>query len=269
MLALCDEAQRIARAADVDTAVLPGRSRQEILDITTGIREHANLGALTIREYITSESGLAGYVLQGDGEITITFRGTETTADMLDNVFLLPFNLSMQYDDVRGLLARYGDAARIWLTGHSKGGHNAIYAASIDPRCRATGFNAPGFGIFLSDAQHDGLDHGVNYVINGDVTGFLLFHLERRIVLESIDPAAPGGQWFNRRHRLDNFFSIDGLTVATRISPLAIASEWVTQIVWLLLIFLAAYGIIRLLKRLWDAALTWARRASEKPEREG
>lgn len=95
--------------------------------------------------------------------------------DALDNFILLPFNLSVQYKDIRMLLEKYGGAERIWLTGHSKGGHNAIYAASLLPNCYATGFNAPGFGIFLSDAQHDGLASGVNYVMNGDLQAFCFF----------------------------------------------------------------------------------------------
>lgn len=245
--ALCDEVERILGDPAVDAEGVFGRNRQEILSITEGIRAHPALGELVIREYIVHPSGLAGYVLEGGGEVTIALRGTDDTIDILDNALLLPFNASVQYAAMRELLAACGDAARIWLTGHSKGGHNAIYAASIDPRCRAAGFNAPGFGIFLSDAQHDGLDAGVNYVINGDVTGFLLFHMERRILLESASSAAAQGLSLNNRHRLDHFFSVDDLTVATRIQPIGIWSEWITQILWLLLVFLAAYGITKLL----------------------
>lgn len=248
--ALCGEVERILSDAAVDAEGLFGRSRQEILGITAGIGQDSSLGGLVIREYLAHPSGLAGYVLEKDGEITMALRGTDDIIDMLDNFLLLPFNLSVQYAAMDGLLAEYGGADRIWLTGHSKGGHNAIYAASVDPRCRATGFNAPGFGIFLSDAQHDGLDYGINYVINGDVTGFLLFHLERRVVLEASDSPDSGGLSLNSRHRLDNFFSIDGLTVAARIQPLGIAAEWITQLAWLLILFLAGHQLIRLLKRL-------------------
>ena len=150
---------------------------------------------------------------------------------------------------MRELLKQYSDAERIWLTGHSKGGHNAIYAASIDSRCRAVGFNAPGFGIFLSDAQHDGLDYGVNYVINGDVTGFLLFHLERRIVLDTIGKGTSNGFSLSNRHRFDNFFLVDNLTAAVHIQSLGMLSEWITQLFWLLLVFVAGYALIWLLFR--------------------
>lgn len=248
--ALCEEIERMLSDPDVDAERMLGLGREDILAITADISGDSALGGLVIREYIADRTGLTGYVLAKDGEITIALRGTDDAVDMLDNILLLPFNVSVQYASMRGLLEKYADAGRIWLTGHSKGGHNAIYAASIDPRCRATGFNAPGFGIFLSNAQHDGLDRGVNYVINGDVTGFLLFHLERRIVLDSTDPPLPTGLSFTNRHRLSNFFSIDNLTVASRIQPLGIWIEWITQVLWLLLLFLAAYGLIGGVKRL-------------------
>ncbi|GHU71771.1 hypothetical protein FACS1894184_18970 [Clostridia bacterium] len=243
---LCVEIERTLHDTTLDAASKFGRNRQELLGLISSIAEFSVLCDLQIREYITDASGLAGYVFEdNDGDITISLRGTDDPIDMLDNIFLLPFNISVQYPAVRALLLEYADAPRIWLTGHSKGGHNAIYAASIDPRCRATGFNAPGFGVFLTDAQHDGLDNGVNYVINGDITGFLLFHMERRVVLESLNSAVSEGLPTNNKHRLDNFFAVDDLTVAKRILPLGIASEWVTQIVWLALIFLAGYGMIR------------------------
>ncbi|MDR2657337.1 MAG: DUF2974 domain-containing protein [Oscillospiraceae bacterium] len=246
---LCREIERALENPDADASGLFGRNRQELLDIVSGIGEDSQIGALIVRGYIDDASGLAGYVLENNGELTIALRGTDDGVDMLDNAILLPFNLSVQYASVRRLLAAYGGARRIWLTGHSKGGHNAIYAASIDPRCRATGFNAPGFGVFLSDAQHDGLSNGVNYVVNGDVTGFLLFHLERRAVLESPSATPAESPSLRNRHKLDNFFSVDDLMVSSSIHPLGIWSEWITQIIWLSLVFLAGYGIIVLLKK--------------------
>ncbi|GHU72653.1 hypothetical protein AGMMS49992_09070 [Clostridia bacterium] len=244
---LCVEIERVLNDTTLDAASIFGRNRQELLGLISSINEFSVLCDLKITKYITDASGLAGYVFEdNNGDITISLRGTDDPIDMLDNLLLLPFNISVQYHAVRALLLEYADAPRIWLTGHSKGGHNAIYAASIDQRCRATGFNAPGFGVFLTDAQHDDLDTGVNYVINGDITGFLLFHMERRVVLESLNPVIIEGLPANNKHRLDNFFAVDNLAVAMRIQPLGVASEWTTQIVWLALVFLAGYGMIRL-----------------------
>ena len=191
-------------------------------------------------------------MLDWGGEPVLAFRGTDDLRDALDNFLLLPFNLSAQYGDVRRLLAGFPEAERIWLVGHSKGGHNAIYAASIDARCRAVGFNAPGFGIFLRWSQLRGLDRGVNYVLNGDVSGFLLFHLERRVVLDSSacrsrvpisSRLAPIGQLLPHRRppRL------------RRIHMLSVAAEWITQILWLVLVFLVLYKLLLLGVRLVSA----------------
>lgn len=253
---MCDEIERILADPAYDVTGHFDVDRESLTALVSEIGEQATLGELVIREFIAGRSGLTGYVLGQDGEITIALRGTDDLLDILDNVFLLPFNISAQYAGVRELLSKYAQAERIWLTGHSKGGYNAIYAASIDQRCHATGFNAPGFGILLSDAQHDGLDRGVNYVINGDVTGFLLFHLERRIVLEPTGAAMSTGLSLTGRHRLHNFFAIDDLGIATEIAPLGVCSEWVTQILWLLLIFLAGYLLICLLRRLWAGIIS-------------
>lgn len=242
---LCDAVALALDDPAIDPEATLGRNRQELESILAGLRADSKLGALEIRAYIDDPSGLAGYVLGADQALTMTLRGTDDTVDALDNVLLLPFNLSVQYKAVRQLLY-YDDAAHIWLTGHSKGGHNAIYAASIDGRCHATAFNAPGFGIFLRDAQHDGLDRGVNYVINGDMTGFLLFHMERRIVLETEDTAALQALSFNNRHRLHHFFLIDDLSIATKIEPLGMLAEWATQLAWLLLILLVIHILVRL-----------------------
>ena len=140
-----------------------------------------------------------------------------------------------------------------WLVGHSKGGHNAIYAASVDARCRAVGFNAPGFGIFLRWSQLRGLDRGVNYVLNGDVSGFLLFHLERRVVLDSSALPVEGANLFTAWHRLDSFFPIDALHTSRQIRLLSVATEWITQILWLVLVFPALYKLLLLGARLMSA----------------
>lgn len=247
---LCHEVKRVLMDTATDAQQVFGFEREEVLSIASEFGEQGLLRDLVIREYIESANGFAAYVLGSEDEITIALRGTDDMIDVVDSVVLLPFNLSVQYRSMRAILDAYGDANRIWLTGHSKGGHNAIYAASIDSRCYATGFNAPGFGIFLTNAQHDGLDRGVNYVINGDVTGFLLFHLERRIVLESAGSAPLIGFSFSGRHRLGNFHEVDDLTVASTIEPFAKWTEWITQIVWLFLIFLALYGMIKLLRKM-------------------
>ena len=250
---LCDAVEAVLADPQADVEAALGRDRKEAESLLAALRADAPLLEMQVLKFFSYPSGLAGCVLDWGGEPVLAFRGTDDLRDALDNFLLLPFNLSVQYGDVRRLLAGFPEAERIWLVGHSKGGHNAIYAASIDARCRAVGFNAPGFGIFLRWSQLRGLDRGVNYVLNGDVSGFLLFHLERRVVLDSSALPVEGANLFTAWHRLDSFFPIDDLHASGRIHPLSIAAEWITQILWLVLVFLVLYKLLLLGVRLVSA----------------
>lgn len=243
---LCDAVEAVLADPQADVEAALGRDRKEAESLLAALRADAPLLEMQVLGFFSYPSGLAGCALDWGGEPVLAFRGTDDLRDALDNFLLLPFNLSVQYGDVRRLLAGFPQAERIWLVGHSKGGHNAIYAASIDARCRAVGFNAPGFGIFLRWSQLRGLDRGVNYVLNGDVSGFLLFHLERRVVLDSSALPVEGANLFTAWHRLDSFFPIDDLHASGRIHMLSVAAEWITQILWLVLVFLVLYKLLLL-----------------------
>lgn len=250
---LCDAVEAVLADPQADVEAALGRDRKEAESLLAALRADAPLLEMQVLKFFSYPSGLAGCVLDWGGEPVLAFRGTDDLRDALDNFLLLPFNLSAQYGDVRRLLAGFPQAERIWLVGHSKGGHNAIYAASVDARCRAVGFNAPGFGIFLRWSQLRGLDRGVNYVLNGDVSGFLLFHLERRVVLDSSALPVEGANLFTAWHRLDSFFPIDDLHASGRIHMLSVAAEWITQILWLVLVFLVLYKLLLLGVRLMSA----------------
>ena len=243
---LCDAVEAVLADPQADVEAALGRDRKEAESLLAALRADAPLLEMQVLKFFSYPSGLAGCVLDWGGEPVLAFRGTDDLRDALDNFLLLPFNLSVQYGDVRRLLAGFPEAERIWLVGHSKGGHNAIYAASIDARCRAVGFNAPGFGIFLRWSQLRGPDRGVNYVLNGDVSGFLLFHLERRVVLDSSALPVEGANLFTAWHRLDSFFPIDDLHASGRIHMLSVAAEWITQILWLVLVVLVLYKLLLL-----------------------
>ncbi|NLG24134.1 MAG: DUF2974 domain-containing protein, partial [Clostridiales bacterium] len=109
--------------------------------------------------------------------------GIVNSIDWIDN-FAAPFVGSAQYPDVRAIAGRYpgGDVV---FTGHSKGGHNALYALanSPNPDARAVAFGSQGFpaGLF-APAQAAALRRrGVNYVVQGDLVGALMHHPERRV----------------------------------------------------------------------------------------
>lgn len=243
---LCDAVEAVLADPQADIEAALGQDRKEAESLLAALRADASLLEMQVLKFFSYPSGLAGCVLDWGGEPVLAFRGTDDLRDVLDNVLLLPFNLSVQYGDVRRLLAEFPEAERIWLVGHSKGGHNAIYAASVDARCRAVGFNAPGFGIFLRWSQLKGLDRGVNYVLNGDVSGFLLFHLERRVVLDSSALPQAGTNPFTAWHRLDRFLPLDALHMSHRIRLLSVAAEWTTQILWLVLVFPVLYKLLLL-----------------------
>ena len=250
---LCNAVEAVLADPQADVEAALGRDRKEAESLLAALRADAPLLEMQVLKFFSYPSGLAGCALDRGGEPVLAFRGTDDLRDALDNFLLLPFNLSVQYGDVRRLLAGFPEAERIWLVGHSKGGHNAIYAASVDARCRAVGFNAPGFGIFLRWSQLRGLDRGVNYVLNGDVSGFLLFHLERRVVLDSSALPVEGANLFTAWHRLDSFFPLDALHTSRQIRLLSVATEWTTQILWLVLVFPALYKLLLLGARLMSA----------------
>ena len=220
-------------------------------------------GSLILTNYVDyvdggKEEQFAAFHVRIDNRLTyIAFRGTDDTLVGWKEDFNMGFvcpvpaqTLAVSY--LEDIAARAPDAP-LYVVGHSKGGHNAIYAASVDARCRAVGFNAPGFGIFLRWSQLRGLDRGVNYVLNGDVSGFLLFHLERRVVLDSSALPQEGTNPFTAWHRLDRFFPLDALHTSRQIRLLSVATEWITQILWLVLVFLVLYKLLLLGARLMSA----------------
>ena len=125
------------------------------------------------------------------GQSIIAMRGSESQGpcasniDWIDNV-AAPFIGSRQYPDIEKFLSGYA-AGPLLITGHSKGGHNALYGLAISSNilARAVAFNAQGFGWNqLSSAQKERLaTRAVNYVTRGDLVGRLLSHPEKRIAV--------------------------------------------------------------------------------------
>ena len=148
---------------------------------------------LRIVEYMDEKfaSGFAACALWGREGHIIAMRGSESQGkcagniDWIDN-FAAPFLGSRQYADIDRLLRSYGSGPLL-ITGHSKGGHNALYALANapNPLARAVAFNAQGFGRNqLSAAQKQRLEaRAVNYVTRGDLVGRLLSHPEKRVAV--------------------------------------------------------------------------------------
>ena len=120
--------------------------------------------------------------------MTLALRGSESgpcapsLVDWADN-FAAPFAGSVQYQDIYRLVNRY-PAGPLTITGHSKGGHNALYALAVarNPQARAVAFNGQGFRRDQLDrAQKARLRaQAINYVTRSDIVGALLYHPETR-----------------------------------------------------------------------------------------
>ena len=109
-------------------------------------------------------------------------RETRLLVDWADN-FAAPFAGSGQYQDIYRLVNRY-PTGPLTITGHSKGGHNALYALAVarNPQARAVAFNGQGFRRDQLDrAQKARLRaQAINYVTRSDIVGALLYHPETR-----------------------------------------------------------------------------------------
>jgi len=134
-------------------------------------------------------TGFAACALWGEDTVILAMRGSESgecaasPVDWADNI-AAPFIGSVQYQDIYRMVDRYLKGQLI-ITGHSKGGHNALYAlaAAQNPEARAIVFNAQGFArTQLSRAQKARLkQHAVNYVTCSDIVGALIYHPETRM----------------------------------------------------------------------------------------
>lgn len=193
-----------------------GQSACEELDegarrLLLALADTLETAALTMTEYIDEGfgSGFAACGFAARGGQIIAMRGSESRGpcaghiDWIDN-FAAPFVGSRQYGDIEKMLAGYKDGPLL-ITGHSKGGHNALYALAVSPNAlaRAVAFNAQGFGRGqLSAMQKQRLSaRGVNYVTRGDLVGKLLSHPEKRVAVCAC-PYLSGGSGIEIAHRL-------------------------------------------------------------------
>lgn len=164
---------------------------EEARRLLSALADTLETAQLALVEYIDEQysSGFSACVFSGRSGHVIAMRGSESSGpcagniDWIDN-FAAPLVGSRQYADIDRLLMGY-TSGPLLITGHSKGGHNALYALANSPNilARAVAFNAQGFGRSqLSAAQKERLRaRAVNYITRGDLVGRLLSHPEQRI----------------------------------------------------------------------------------------
>lgn len=165
-------------------------------ELLTELLADCALPALRIVEYINhnATTGFVAYALRSEEEGTfLVFRGSESRGecvtkdiDWRDN-FAAPFKGSVQYADIEAFVNRYR-RGRLTLTGHSKGGHNALYALTIarNERAHCVAFNGQGFSYDQLNAYsvHRLQTAAEHYVVQDDPVGILLMHPEPRVFVE-------------------------------------------------------------------------------------
>ena len=169
---------------------------ESALRLLRALSDSLETAALMLVEYIDEGfgSGFAACAFSGRSGHVIAMRGSESRGPCAGNI-----------DWIDKMLSGYKNGPLL-LTGHSKGGHNALYGLAVAPNvlARAVAFNAQGFGRGqLSAAQKQRLAaRGVNYVTRGDLVGRLLSHPEKRIAVCSCPYLSGGESGIEIAHRL-------------------------------------------------------------------
>ncbi len=175
--------------------------------------------------------GFVAYTFEDGDTAIVAMRGSEsrgecvpTNIDWTDNV-CEPFAGSVQYPDIQRIAQKY-PAGKVIFTGHSKGGHNAMYARAVseNPMARAVAFNSQGFaqGSLTEEQERRLAEHAVNYVVAQDLVGALLTHPERRVFVKQ----AP-----NTQAHMPEAYLFDGRgePIPTLRAPKSIATELATR----------------------------------------
>jgi hypothetical protein len=140
--------------------------------------------------------GFVGYSFKdASGNAYFTFRGSESDTpegqhdgflgvDWTDNYTMGVEGKSLQFVDVKSFVADNSvGSEKIYVTGHSKGGANALYASAAFNNVTCIAFDAPGIDQAISSEERERMieSGAINFVASDDKVGALLFHSEDRI----------------------------------------------------------------------------------------
>ncbi|SHI32210.1 Hemolysin-type calcium-binding repeat-containing protein, partial [Clostridium cavendishii DSM 21758] len=185
-----------------------GITTEEFNGIIDKINDSSELRNLTLKGYQNNNKsgnydGFVGYAFEdNEGNSYLAFRGSESNTpegqhqgkfgvDWVDNVTMGVNGESLQFEDVKRFVNMYGRSiinptenskGKVYVTGHSKGGANALYACAAIDGVTGIAFDAPGIDQALSFEERMNLIKSgvVNCVINDDIVGASLFHSEKR-----------------------------------------------------------------------------------------
>ncbi|WP_234118694.1 Mbeg1-like protein [Clostridium hydrogenum] len=173
----------------------------DVKEIFKEIQSDPELSNLTFTNYENKNAsgnfdGFVAYSFKDpEGNAHFAFRGSESNTpegqqdgflgvDWTDNYTMGIEGKSRQFQDVKSFVAANSvGSAKIYVTGHSKGGANALYACSQFPNATGIAFDAPGIDEAISASERERLrESGItNYVASDDKVGALLFHSENRV----------------------------------------------------------------------------------------
>ncbi|MDL2206065.1 DUF2974 domain-containing protein [Eubacteriales bacterium OttesenSCG-928-N13] len=181
-------------------------------------------------------SGFCAFALLDEGGSHIcAFRGSEsanvpTQVDWIDNFGAGITGVSVQYPDIAEFMAEFGSTSGS-VTGHSKGGHNALYAAATqDQVVQCHAFDGQGFAQdALDDVQIARLRRPniINHVAESDVVGALLYHYADQQFVQ-LNTGVP--RTIVESHRLENLaFDEKGALLPGHQSLVTIAIGWLSR----------------------------------------
>lgn len=187
-----------------------GTTAYEFEHMLKRIASDKTLGSLRLKDFEddNGKSGFVAYAFNDDsGNIYFALRGSETvdveditkikpyegirdflnSEDWLDNFDLGINEKSNQFKYVEDFVLKNKGNGQNYVTGHSKGGANALYACAAVDGCTGIAFDAPGIGQALTEEQLKRLieSGAINYVAEGDTVGAILEHPENRIFVKA------------------------------------------------------------------------------------
>lgn len=197
----CTLGQLASYFENADIKVEGGLDIENIREMFNEIKNDVKLSNLLFTDYANNNAsgdmdGFVGYSFKDSEENSyFAFRGSETDTpegqhegflgiDWLDDYRLVIEGKSYQFADVKSFVtANSLESEKIYVTGHSKGGANALYVCSQFNNATGIAFDSPGIDQAISNEEKVKLKaSGVtNYVASEDKVGALLFHSENRM----------------------------------------------------------------------------------------
>lgn len=207
-----NEFENIGRKEPVEIEFNGGYTHEEFLDILEQIAKDPTLRDLRIVDYMNDNkqnqediqfTGFVGLALKdSDGNSIIASRGSEGTNQQRMEGTISPYTSKDWIDNYRfagrgseqfPLMIDFVERNRsdngqpTFVTGHSKGAANALYAAGVLDNITGAVYDGPGITQLLTPVQVRRLrDSRIkNYVAEGDVVGALLFHEEEVVYVKT------------------------------------------------------------------------------------